>query len=142
MSRATGYVGLTNILGGRFMGEQMAIDPIIAETAKRGLIFFDRGASSNSVVITAARHTGATIATGTLALDAVQTQAAIDMRLSELEAQAHQDGFAIGVASPYPVSIARLAEWAAGAEARGFQLVPLSALVAKPAGEAEVAIQQ
>lgn len=141
MGRATGYVGLANILGGRFMGEQDAVEPVLAEAAKRGLLFFDTGVSLNSVVITAARHAGATVAAGTLALDPVQAQAAIDTRLAELEAQAHQDGFAIGVVSPYPVSIARLAEWAAGANARGFQLVPLSALAKRPEAETAVAIQ-
>ncbi len=142
MGRATGYVGLANILGGRFMGEQDAIDPILAETAKRGLIFFDTGATLNSVVITGARHGGATVATGTLALDTIQTQAAIDTRLAELESQAHQDGFAIGVASLYPISIARLAEWAANANAFGFQLVPVSALAKRPSSASEVAISE
>ena len=142
MSRGTGYVGLANILGGRFMGEQDAIEPVLAETAKRGLIFFDTGASLSSVVITAARHAGATVASGTLALDTVQTPSAIDTRLAELEAQAQQDGFAIGVASPYPVSIARLAEWAVNANARGFQLVPVSALAKRPEAETAVAISE
>ena len=132
MSRATGYAGIANILGGRFMGEQNAIEPVLADAAKRGLFFFDTGVSTTSITVTAARHAKASIAAGTLALDAVQTAAALDTKLAELEAQAQQDGYAIGVASPYPISIARIAEWAAKADARGFQLVPVSALVKRP----------
>ena len=139
LSRATGYVGVMNLLGGRLMGEETAIEPVLAAIAKRGLIFFDNGASSSSVAITAARHVKAPLATGTLTLDAVQTQNAIDSKLSELENTARQDGFAIGVASAYPVTIARLAEWTARAQARGFQLVPLSGLAPQQSQELQAA---
>src|SRR5258706_1220457 len=133
LSRATGYVGVMNLLGGRFMGEERAIEPILETVSKRGLLFFDNGASSSSVAITSARHVKATIATGTMALDSVQTQTAIDAKLADLETAARQDGYAIGVASAYPVTIARIAEWARNADARGFHLVPISALAAPPA---------
>jgi polysaccharide deacetylase 2 family uncharacterized protein YibQ len=132
LSRATGYVGVMNLLGGRFMGEEHAIEPILAAVTKRGLLFFDNGASSSSVAITAARHVKAPIATGTMTIDNVQTQAAIDAKLAELETAARQDGYAIGVASAYPVTIARIGEWAMSAGARGFQLVPVSALASPP----------
>jgi polysaccharide deacetylase 2 family uncharacterized protein YibQ len=132
LSRATGYVGVMNLLGGRFMGEERAIEPILEAVSKRGLLFFDNGASSSSVAITAARHVKAAIATGTMTLDSVQTQAAIDAKLADLEAAARQDGYAIGVASAYPVTIARIGEWATNAGARGFHLVPVSALAAPP----------
>jgi len=132
LSRATGYVGVMNLLGGRFMGEEHAIEPILEDVTKRGLLFFDNGASSSSVAITAARHVKAAIATGTMTLDGIQTQAAIDAKLAELETAARQDGYAIGVASAYPVTIARIGEWATSAGARGFHLVPVSALAAPP----------
>ena len=133
LSRATGYVGVMNLLGGRFMGEEKAIEPILDAVSKRGLLFFDNGASSSSVAITAARHVKAPIATGTMTLDSIQTPAAIDAKLAELETAARQDGYAIGVASAYPVTIARIGEWATNADARGFHLVPVSALAAPPA---------
>ena len=132
LSRATGYVGVMNLLGGRFMGEERAIEPVLEAVSKRGLLFFDNGASSSSVAITAARHVKAPIATGTMTLDGIQTQTAIDVKLSELETAARQDGYAIGVASAYPVTIAKIGEWAASAGARGFHLVPVSALAAAP----------
>jgi polysaccharide deacetylase 2 family uncharacterized protein YibQ len=133
LSRATGYVGVMNLLGGRFMGEEKAIEPILVAVSKRGLLFFDNGASSSSVAITVARHVKAPIATGTMVLDSVQTPNAIDAKLAELETAARQDGYAIGVASAYPVTIARIGDWAANADARGFHLVPVSALAAPPA---------
>src|SRR5258706_1825730 len=132
LSRATGYVGVMNLLGGRFMGEERAIEPILEAVTKRGLLFFDNGASSSSGAVTAARHVKTAIATGTMTLDGIQTQAAIDAKLADLEAAARQDGYAIGVASAYPVTIARIGEWAMSASARGFHVVPISALAAPP----------
>jgi polysaccharide deacetylase 2 family uncharacterized protein YibQ len=136
LSRATGYVGVMNLLGGRFMGEESAIEQVLSRVAKRGLMFFDSGASSSSVTITSARHVKAWLATGTVTLDNVQTPAAIDTKLVELESAARQDGFAIGVASAYPISIARLNEWAATAQARGFEIVPVSGFAFQPGQQA------
>src|SRR6185503_16354364 len=119
MSRFTGYVGVTNLLGGRFLGEQNAIEPVLSEATKRGLLFFDDGANPSSLALTAARHVKAPIATGTLVLDAIQTREAIDKKLAELEADARRNGIAIGVGSVYPITIARIAEWANSVESRG-----------------------
>jgi polysaccharide deacetylase 2 family uncharacterized protein YibQ len=135
LSRFTGYVGITNLLGARFMSEQAPLDPILKEIARRGLIFFDNGASRSSLALTAARHAGGSFATGTLSLDDVQTKDGVDKKLVELEAEAKRNRFAIGVVSAFPVSIARIAEWAESAESRGFLLVPISAVAAKPQSE-------
>ena len=138
MSRFTGYVGVSNLLGARFLGEAGAIEPVLGEASKRGLMFFDTGASARSLAATAARHANATMATGTVTLDEVQTPNAIDAKLVALEKQAKQDGSAIGVGSLYPVTVARIDEWMAGVSQRGFLIVPLTALAAKP-GPAEPA---
>jgi uncharacterized protein len=136
MSRFTGYAGFSNLLGARFLGEAGAIEPVLAEGAKRGILFFDTGASARSLAGTAARHVSAAIATGTLTLDEVQSAAAIDNKLVQLEAQARADGFAIGVGSSYPVTIDRVARWAESAGSRGLLAVPVSALAAKPGASA------
>jgi uncharacterized protein len=133
LSRATGYVGVTNLLGGRFLGETSAIEPIMAETAKRGLLFFDDGANSNSLTLTAARHKNVPLATGTTLLDSVPAADAIDAKLAALESAARQDGFAIAVGSVTPITVDRVAQWASDAEAHGFALSPVSALAAVPA---------
>jgi polysaccharide deacetylase 2 family uncharacterized protein YibQ len=132
LSRFTGYVGLTNLLGARFMGEEAAIDPVLKETARRGLIFFDNGRSRSSLAPMAARRAGGSIATGTLLLDEVQSRDAVDKKLAELEAEARRSGSAIGVGSAFPVTVARVAAWAESANGRGFTLVPISALASKP----------
>ena len=132
LSRFTGYVGITNLLGARFMSEQATLEPVLKETARRGLLFVDNGASKSSLALTAARHVAAPIVTGSLVLDDIPTKDSLDKKLGELEAEARRNGFAIGMASAFPLTIARVAEWAENVEARGFQLVPITALAAKP----------
>src|SRR5215471_2904762 len=112
MSRFTGYVGITNRLGGRFLGEENAIMPVLGETSRRGLLFFDNGANSSSLALTGARHVNAPIATGSLTVDAIQTKESVDAKLAELEADARRNGATIGVGSVYPITIARVAAWA------------------------------
>lgn len=137
LGRATGYVGVANLQGGRFLGETGAIEPVLTALSSRGVMFFDTGAYSNSVAATAARHAGTAFAAGLMTLDAVQSQEAIDAELMELESDARQNGSAVGVASPYPVSIERIAQWAQGLQARGFVLAPLSAVASRPVPEAK-----
>ena len=142
LSRFTGYVGITNLLGARFMSEQATLDPVLKETARRGLLFVDNGASKSSLALTAARHAGGAIATGTLILDDVPSRESVDKKLVELEAEAKRTGFAIGVGSAFPVTIARVADWAESADARGFALVAISALATKPAQQDQAGLRR
>ena len=65
-------------------------------------------------------------------LDAVPTPVNIDRALTKLEAAARDRGMAVGIASALPASIDRIVQWAKSAEARGFVLVPISAIAIKP----------
>ena len=55
--------------------------------------------------------------------------AAIDARLEELERIAKSTGTAVGMCYPYPVSIERVAHWAANLPPGDFVLSPVSAVV-------------
>jgi uncharacterized protein len=132
LSRFTGYAGVTNLLGQRFLSDTDALSPILTNLNRRGLYFFDNGAASQSVLPTIASQLGLPAAQSGAALDTIQTALEIDHRLSELETQARANGSAVGSAFLYPVSVARIAEWARGLESRGFVLVPVSAIVTQP----------
>jgi polysaccharide deacetylase 2 family uncharacterized protein YibQ len=132
MGRFTGYAGVTNLLGQRFLSDSEALSPVLTYLNRRGLYFFDNGAASQSVVPMVASQVGIAVAQGGNPLDAVQNPAEIDRRLSELETQARANGSAVGSAFLYPVSVARIAAWAKGLQSRGFVLVPVSAIVAEP----------
>lgn len=132
LSRFTGYAGVTNLLGQRFLSDTDAMAPVLTALNRRGLYFFDNGAANQSVLPTVASQLGMPAAQSGAALDTIQTALEIDHRLSELETQARANGSAVGSAFLYPVSIARIAEWARGLQSRGFVLVPVSAIVTQP----------
>ena len=132
MSRFQGYVGVTNFMGSRFTASDAAFAPVLREVAKRGLMYLDDGSAPRSLASQIAGANNLPFAKAGVVLDAVPTPVEIDRALSRLEAMARETGVAIGVASALPVSIARIAQWAKNAEARGFLLVPISAAAVKP----------
>ena len=128
MSRFQGYVGITNYMGARFTATEQALAPVLKETGKRGLIYFDDGSSPRSLAGQIAGANNLPFAKAEIVLDAVPTPAHIDRALTRLEAMARERGVAVGVASAVPASIERIAQWAkaageprrrAGADQRG-----------------------
>lgn len=55
--------------------------------------------------------------------------AAIHRQLSLLEQEARERGYAVGIGHPHDGTVAALAQWIPEAKARGFALVPISAIV-------------
>jgi polysaccharide deacetylase 2 family uncharacterized protein YibQ len=129
LTRFTGYAGVMNLLGGRFMADPNALEPVMTFLARRGLVFFDAGPAGRSIGPDVAKRTGAPYVQSAANIDAIQTGMEIDQRLSELEARARLNGSAAGTAFVYPVTIERLSAWAQGLSGRGFVLVPASAIV-------------
>ena len=132
LSRFTGYAGVTNLLGQRFLSDSDALSPALTALTRRGLYFYDNGGASQSVAPdVAARESAAFVQAGT-AIDGIQTALEIDKQLSALEDQTRAHGSAVGSAFLYPVSVERIATWAKTLQSRGFVLVPVSAIVSAP----------
>jgi polysaccharide deacetylase 2 family uncharacterized protein YibQ len=132
MSRFQGYVGVANYMGARFTASEAAIGPLLRETAKRGLVYFDDGTSGRSVASQIAGANSAPFAKADIVLDADPTPAAIDAALTRLEAMARERGTAIGTATALPASIDRISHWTKAATSRGITLVPVSMVAIKP----------
>ena len=130
MSRFHGYVGVASYMGARFTASEQALAPVLRETAKRGLIYVDDGASPRSVAGQIAGSHNLPFAKTDLVLDAVPTPVEIDRALARLELTA-RDGAAVGLATAQPATIARIAEWTKKLEARGFVLVPITMVAIK-----------
>jgi len=132
MSRFQGYVGVANYMGARFTANETAAAPVLADVAKRGLIYFDDATSPRSLANQLSGASSGAFAKADVALDAVPTGAEIDNALARLEAVARDHGVAVGTATALPLSIDRIAQWAKAAEGRGLALVPISAVASKP----------
>jgi polysaccharide deacetylase 2 family uncharacterized protein YibQ len=131
LSRMQGYAGLTNFMGARFIATDAAMQPIIREAAKRGLGFFDDGASPRSIAAQATASAAMPFGKGDIAIDVVPTPTEIDRALNKLESAARERGVAIGTASALPVSIERIGAWTKTLSDRGILLVPLTTAMLK-----------
>ena len=122
LSRATGYCGVTNYLGSRFLASDGAYQTFANAVRGRGLAFIDDGS--------AARRSGGGLVRGSAerVIDDQLNQTAIDQQLLALEAGALQRGQALGSGFAYPVTLEKVAQWARSLDQRGFQLAPASAL--------------
>ena len=129
LTRFTGYTGVTNLLGARLLSDPDSLEPVLTYLARRGLLFFDNGVATHSAAPDVAARSGVAFAQATTTIDSIQTAMEIDHELSELETQARAHGTASGSGFIYPVTIARVAQWAQGLNGRGFVLVPASAIV-------------
>ena len=139
MGRFVGYAGIVNHLGGKFTADARALTPALSEIAARGLFYLDDGSSPRSLAGEVAPTLGLASAAADAVVDADAAPAAIDAALTRLETVARARGAAIGVATALPSSLDRIARWSAGLEARGVELVPVSALSARPPGPAAAA---
>ncbi len=129
MSRFTGYIGITNYMGAKFTASDAALAPVMRELAGRGLIFVDDASSMRSIAGDVANAQGLPNAKADVVIDAQPKASDIDAALQRLEALARARGSAIGVATALPASVDRLSRWAKSLDAKGIDLVPVSATV-------------
>jgi uncharacterized protein len=122
LSRTTGYFGLTNYLGSRFLAQGRAYDAFAGALRSRGLGFIDDGLASRL------KGGGIPRASADRVIDDQLTRPAIDRQLLALEAAALERGHALGSGFAYPVTLEMVARWSQGLDQRGYQLAPASAL--------------
>lgn len=121
LSRATGYFGVTNYLGSRFLTSEGGMSAFTGALRGRGLAFVDDGQAARS-------GGGVPRASALRVIDEQLSGEAIDQQLLAIEAGALQHGQALGSGFAYPVTLSQVAKWAESVESRGYQLAPASAL--------------
>lgn len=132
MARITNYTGITNFMGGRFLSDPDALEPVMRDLASRGLMFLDDGTSARSLTGRFAKALAIPFAASDMVLDAKQERGYILSKLDDLERTARRNGTAVGVASAFGVSVDAIATWAEEAKARGIEIVSASAVAEDP----------
>jgi len=132
MGHITNYTGIMNYLGGRFLSDADALEPVMRDLGKRGLLFLDDGTAAQSLSGTLAGAFDVPHGFADAVLDAELSDDAILRKLDELERIARRNGAAIGVASAFDESVAAIAKWMEEAGGRGIEFVGVSALVNDP----------
>jgi polysaccharide deacetylase 2 family uncharacterized protein YibQ len=125
LSRASGYFGVTNYLGGRFVNTENAMAVFTGALKSRGLGFVDDGSAAHKGMTGLPRASADSVIDEQLAADT------IDRQLLSLETSALQHGQALGAGFAYPITINEVVRWAQGLAGRGYQLAPASAIARK-----------
>jgi hypothetical protein len=126
LSRCTGYFGVTNYLGSKFVASAPAMGNFSQALRLRGLAFIDDGSAARQK---ASFGQGLPRASAERLIDEALSPDTISAQLAQLEAGAMQRGQALGAGFAYPVTIDVAGRWAQGLAARGYQLAPASALM-------------
>lgn len=128
MAEITNYTGIMNYMGARFLADDKALDPVMRDIGKRGLMFLDDGSTARSLSGDFAKAVGFPHAFADVVIDGQVDRPAILAKLDELERIARRNGQAIGVGAAFDETIAAVAEWRNEAVARGIEFVGVSAL--------------
>ncbi len=135
LGRLEGYRGVNNHTGSRFTANGPAMELVLQELSDRGLFFLDSVTTSKPVAKGLARSKGWSVVERDIFLDSdypnVSAQS-IKAQLAAVERIARRDGEAIAIGHPYDITLETLGPWLLTAPARGFDLVPVSALAPLP----------
>jgi len=128
MSRFTGYVGVTNYLGEKFVADKSALDEIVRELDTRGLLFLEDSSSARSMLGPLANKHGLHWNKSNRAIDRASATT-VDADLARLEAHARRHGISIGTGFAFPVTIETIALWAQSLREKDLRLAPISSTV-------------
>ncbi|MEX0345179.1 MAG: divergent polysaccharide deacetylase family protein [Rhizobiaceae bacterium] len=132
LGRTTNYTGVMNYMGARFVSSPVAMEPMMIELGKRGLLYLDDGTSARSLAPQLAPAKGVPLASGDAVIDASKNRGEILKKLDELERIARAKGYALGTGSAFDVTVDAVASWVNEAKKRGIEIVPVSALASDP----------
>jgi polysaccharide deacetylase 2 family uncharacterized protein YibQ len=127
MSRFSGYSGVTNYMGARFLVTESSLSPVMKELKKRGLVYLEDATVNLTLSPKVAQNVRLPLQRASMVIDSEPTAPAIADMLQKLEAEAIANGSAIATGSGLEVTIDTVAEWAKSLQEKGILLVPVSA---------------
>lgn len=129
LDKFDGYVGINNHMGSRFTEYHDGMSMVMAELQKRGLLFLDSVTAPKSVGRKTARQFGVPATARDIFLDNIDTVDEVMIRLRDAENLALREGSAIAIGHPRTATVEVLETWLLDAPTRGFQIVPISAVI-------------
>lgn len=124
-------VGINNHMGSALSADRRAMAVVLGVARERGLFFLDSRTTAATVGFRLARELGVPAAERQVFLDDSLSAADIEAELERLRALALEEGSAIAIGHPHPVTFAQLAAEVPRAQAAGVQFVRLSELLAR-----------
>lgn len=139
LGRVDQVVGINNHMGSAFTRDEAGMSVVMQVLQARGLLFLDSRTIGSTKGEALARRYGVPHAGRDVFLDNDKDSSeAIWAQLRQAERVALKHGQAIAIGHPHAATLAALAAWIPEARAKGFAIVPVSALVREegPAGQA------
>ena len=134
LSRFPGYIGINNHMGSRFTQDERGMGIVLGELKRRNLLFLDSRTIGSTIGDRLAARMGVAHVMRDVFLDNEMDEAAVIKQLVEAEKIAASKGQAIAIGHPHPATLAAIRAWMPQAEARGFIIVPLSAVAKQRLG--------
>jgi len=126
--------GVMNFMGSRFLADRRNMMPALEQISRHGLVFVENPAMAGIQSAAGfAEEVGVPYLSAEFQIDLQAEEHAIRRQLYLLEKAAEEKGYAIGIATPYPVTLDIIPQWAESLAGRGFTLSAPSALLKMPA---------
>lgn len=130
LARFDGFVGINNHMGSRFSTSSEGMYAVMRTLRARGLLFLDSVTSPASVGAAMAARVGVPFARRDVFIDNVWNDpGAIARQLDRVERLARTRGYAVAIGHPHRATLDVLETWLLEARRRGFEFVPVSAIV-------------
>jgi polysaccharide deacetylase 2 family uncharacterized protein YibQ len=137
LSRFDNFVGINNHMGSQATADRPAMAKVMTMLRERGLLFLDSRTSGATVAQAEAEKHGIPALRRDVFLDHDPSPIAVRSALLDVEEVARRQGHAIAIGHPKDATIDALAEWLPDVRARGFALVPVSAVAARLAAASQ-----
>lgn len=132
------YMGLNNHMGSKLTADSGKMRAILQEVKAKGLWFLDSKTIGHSVAGSIAEELGIPYAVRDVFLDNVASVGAVKAQLQETQKVALARGYAIAIGHPHDATIQALQEWLPQAHKQGFNIVPLSRIIAQRYPQSDV----
>jgi polysaccharide deacetylase 2 family uncharacterized protein YibQ len=129
LSKFGKYVGVNNHMGSKFTQDAPAMKELMHILKEREVFFLDSKTIASSQAYGEAKAAGIPAVERDVFLDDDPSLQAVRHQMDIAQAIARRRGFAVVIGHPKENTIQVLKEFLAQADARGFQVVPLSAIV-------------
>ncbi len=123
LATVPGAVGVNNHMGSVATADPRVMRVVARVLAARGLFFLDSRTTDATVAEKTAEEAAVPSVSRRVFLDDVETAPAIRRQLDELVRRAREEGHAVAIGHPYPVTLGVLEEEMPGLAARGVTLV-------------------
>jgi len=125
----SGYAGVNNHMGSAFTSHAAGMKIFMRALKKRNAFFLDSKTAPESVAESVAQEAGIRTTHRDVFLDHYEDTAHVLASLEQVERVARKYGSAVAIGHPKDVTLAALQQWLPTLAAKGFDLIPMSAMI-------------